>query len=282
MSDEQTTTNDNPVETQITDAVQNTVNTVLGSESDNQNDWRSTLSEDLKNDPTLSNFKDVESLAKTVVHQQKVLGSRIPLPKTDEERNELYNKLGRPETADKYEVTIPNDMEHFMPKEDISQFKNVAHKIGLNNEQVNALMEFQVSATKNAMDNQGNVLNQEKEQSTEALKKEWGYEYDKNVRAAQRALNVYGDNELQKLLSETSAGNNPAVIKFLATIGKEVTEDMAQNTTNNRLATSPLDAKEEINNVMADSKHAYFDPSHPNHNIAVEKMRQLHEKVYGK
>ena len=282
MSDEQTTTNDNPVETQITDAVQNTVNTVLGSESDNQNDWRSTLSEDLKNDPTLSNFKDVESLAKTVVHQQKLLGSKIPLPKTDEERNELYTKLGRPETADKYEVTIPNDMEHFMPKEDISQFKNVAHKIGLNNEQVNALMEFQVSATKNAMDNQGNVLNQEKEQSTEALKKEWGYEYDKNVRAAQRALNVYGDAELQKLLSETSAGNNPAVIKFLATIGKEVTEDMAQNTTNNRLATSPLDAKEEINNVMADSKHAYFDPSHPNHNIAVEKMRQLHEKVYGK
>ncbi len=282
MSDEQTTTNDNPVETQITDAVQNTVNTVLGSESDNQNDWKSTLSEDLKNDPTLSNFKDVESLAKTVVHQQKLLGSKIPLPKTDEERNELYTKLGRPETADKYEVTIPNDMEHFMPKEDISQFKNVAHKIGLNNEQVNALMEFQVSATKNAMDNQGNVLNQEKEQSIEALKKEWGYEYDKNVRAAQRALNVYGDNELQKLLSETSAGNNPAVIKFLATIGKEVTEDMAQNTTNNRLATSPLDAKEEINNVMADPKHAYFDPSHPNHNIAVEKMRQLHEKVYGK
>lgn len=39
MSDEQTTTNDNPaVETQIADAVQGTVNTVLGSESDNQND----------------------------------------------------------------------------------------------------------------------------------------------------------------------------------------------------------------------------------------------------
>ena len=49
MSDEQTTTNDNPaVETQIADAVQGTVNTVLGSESDNQNDWRSTLSDLLK------------------------------------------------------------------------------------------------------------------------------------------------------------------------------------------------------------------------------------------
>ena len=77
MSDEQTTTNDNPVQE----------NTVLGSGSDNQ-DWRSSLPDDLKNDATLQNFKDIESLAKTVVHQQKVLGSSIPRPNTDEEQTE--------------------------------------------------------------------------------------------------------------------------------------------------------------------------------------------------
>ena len=58
MADEQTTTNDNPVE-----------NTILGSGSDNQGDWRSSLPDELKNDATLQNFKDVESLAKTVVHR---------------------------------------------------------------------------------------------------------------------------------------------------------------------------------------------------------------------
>lgn len=281
MSDEQTTTTDNP-ETQIADAVQGTVNTVLGSESDNQNDWKSSLSEDIKNDPTLANFKDVEGLAKTVIHQQKVLGSRIPIPKTDEEKVELYTKLGRPEDPSKYEVSVPNEMAEYIKKDDIDQFKNVAHKIGLNNDQVNALMQYQIDATKNTLNNEGSVMAQQKEQAEEVLKKEWGYDYDKNVRAADRALNVYGDDELKTLLTETSAGNNPAVLKFLATIGKEVTEDMAQNTTNNTLATSPLDAKEEINNIMADTSHAYFNPSHPNHEIAVEKMRQLHEKVYGK
>jgi hypothetical protein len=96
MSDTQTTTNDNPVQEQE-------VSTILGSGSDNQ-DWRSTLPDELKNDATLQNFKDIESLAKTVVHQQKVLGSRIPLPKNDDEYNELYNKLGRPEDPNKYEV----------------------------------------------------------------------------------------------------------------------------------------------------------------------------------
>lgn len=139
MIEETTTTEDNPVAE--TSAPAET--TVLGStEGDNQ-DWKSTLSDDLKNDPTLSNFKDVESLAKTVVHQQKVLGSRIPIPKTDEEKAEVYNKLGRPETADKYEVSIPTDYKQYIPEEQVNQFKNVAHNIGLNNEQVNALIEYQ-------------------------------------------------------------------------------------------------------------------------------------------
>ena len=94
MADEQTTTtNDNPVQ-----------ETVLGSQgSDNQStDWRSSLSEELKADATLSNIKDVESAAKTLIHQQKMLGSRIPIPKTDEEKVELYTKLGRPEKASEY------------------------------------------------------------------------------------------------------------------------------------------------------------------------------------
>ena len=36
-----------------------------------------------------------------------MLGSRIPLPKTDEERVELYTKLGRPEKASEYKIEIP-------------------------------------------------------------------------------------------------------------------------------------------------------------------------------
>ena len=72
MSDEQMTTNDNPVQEESS--------TVLGSGSDNQ-DWKSTLPEDLKNDATLQNFKNVEDLAKTVVHQQKRLGNTSNSPR---------------------------------------------------------------------------------------------------------------------------------------------------------------------------------------------------------
>ena len=275
MIEETTTTEDNPVAE--TSAPAET--TVLGStEGDNQ-DWKSTLSDDLKNDPTLSNFKDVESLAKTVVHQQKVLGSRIPIPKTDEEKMEVYNKLGRPETADKYEVSIPTDYKQYMPEEQVNQFKNVAHNIGLNNEQVNALIEYQKNTIDYEMKNQPARVDASRKESEKTLKNEWGYDYDKNVAKAKRALQVYGDPEILELMN-TEAGNHPAVVKMFARLGEDITEDMAQNTQNNSLAVSPLDAQEEITEIFDDPDHAYHDPKHRDHKAAVERVRQLHEKVF--
>ena len=139
MSDEQMTTNDNPVQEES--------NTVLGSGSDNQ-DWKSTLPEDLKNDATLQNFKNVEDLAKTVVHQQKRLGNTITMPKTDDEMEQVYTKLGRPEDPSKYTVTIPEDYQPFFEEKNLDEFKNVAHKIGLNDKQVGALLEYQMNTIK--------------------------------------------------------------------------------------------------------------------------------------
>ena len=275
MADEQTTTNDNPVE----EAVQSS--TILGSGSDNQEDWRSSLPDELKNDATLQNFKDVESLAKTVVHQQKVLGSRIPIPKTDEEKSELYTKLGRPESGEAYDFTIPDTHKSHFNEDQVKEFRNVAHQIGLNNDQTKALIDFQVKSVDHELQRRSTDLSVAKRDTEDLLKKEWGYDYDKQVRNAERALNVYGDDEIKQLM-ESDAGNNPAVIKMFARLGQEVTEEMAKNTQNNSLATSPLDAQSEIDNIFSDPKDAYHDNMHKDHTNRVEYMRQLHEKRFGK
>ena len=277
--EEQTTTEANPTPEAAPQPVAQ--ETVLGpSESDNQ-DWKSTLSEDLRNDPTLKNFKDVESLAKTVVHQQKQMGNRIPIPKTPEEHMEVYNKLGRPETADKYEVAVPETHTEYIGEDQINQFKNVAHNIGLNNEQVKQLIDFQVKNIDAQAQRYQTDIAVQKQHTEESLKKEWGHEYDMNVRNARRALQVYGDPEITELMNG-EAGNIPAVVKMFARLGKDVTEDMAQNTQNNNLATSPLDAQQEITDIMDDGEHPYHNGKHREHLQAVEHMRQLHEKVFGK
>ena len=260
--EEQTTTEANPTPEVAPQPVAQ--ETVLGpSESDNQ-DWKSTLSEDLRNDPTLKNFKDVESLAKTVVHQQKQMGNRIPIPKTPEEHMEVYNKLGRPETADKYEVAVPETHTEYIGEDQINQFKNVAHNIGLNNEQVKQLIDFQVKNIDAQAQRYQTDIAVQKQHTEESLKKEWGHEYDMNVRNARRALQVYGDPEITELMNG-EAGNIPAVVKMFARLGKDVTEDMAQNTQNNNLATSPLDAQQEITDIMDDGEHPYHNGKHREH-----------------
>ena len=193
---------------------------------------------------------------------------------------EVYNKLGRPETADKYEISIPTDYKQYMPEEQVNQFKNVAHKIGLNNEQVKALVEYQKNTIDHEMNNQPARLDAGRKQSEQTLKEEWGYDYDKNLAKAQRAMAVYGDDEIKQMLVTTEAGNHPAVIKMFARLGEDITEDMAKNTQNNSLAVSPLDAKEEISKIYDDKSHAYHDPKHREHKAAVEKVRQLHEKAF--
>ena len=273
MADEQTTTtNDNPAQ-----------ESVLGSQgSDNQStDWRSSLSEELRADATLSNIKDLDSAAKTLIHQQKMLGSRIPLPKTDEERSELYTKLGRPESGDKYEINIPDTHKNYFNDEQVKEFRNVAHKIGLNSQQVKDLIDFQLKSVDYETQRKNTQITVDKQNTEDSLKKEWGYDYDKQVRNAQRALNVYGDPELQELMNG-EAGNIPSVIKFFAKIGADVTEDMAKNTQNNTLAVSPLDAKAEIESIQQNKSHPYHNGHDKDHQNAVEHMRQLHEKVFGK
>jgi len=265
----------------MTNPEQETSTTLMGSDDgiDNQ-DWKSALPEELRNDATLSNFKDVASLAKTVVHQQQQMGNRIPLPKTDEERAELYSKLGRPETAEEYQIEIGDELKPYFRDESVTEFKKVAHDIGLNPQQVSALIEMQKNSISSELSNSSAHLEVQAQETQEALKQEWGVQYDREIRSAKRALSVYGDDEIMALMN-TEAGNNPAVIKMFARLGKEITEDMTQNTQNNNLAVSALDARAEIDEVMQNPSHPYFNDRHPENKMAIEKMRQLHEKVHG-
>jgi len=271
MADEQTTTvQDNPVQE----------TPILGSGASENQDWRSSLTDELQNNPTIQNIKDLESAANTLIHQQKMIGSRVPIPKTEEEWGELYTKLGRPATSENYSLDIPETHSQFFNEEQVNQFKNVAHQIGLSNNQAKALMDFQVKTVDFQNQKRESEMALGKKNTEESLHKEWGYDYDNKVRAARRAMNVYADNEMMELL-DTEAGNHPAVVKLFARLGEDITEEMAKNTQNNKLAVSPIDAKGDIQKIYADAKHPYHDAGHPEHRNAVEQVRQLHEKVYG-
>ena len=62
-------------------------------------------------------------------------------------------------------------------------------------------------------------------QWAEETKKELGTDFKASLDAAKKAVQTFGDPELLTLLNQTGLGNHKSVIKFLATIGKKVSED---------------------------------------------------------
>ena len=67
-----------------------------------------SLPDDLRNEPSLRNFTDTGSLAKSYVHAQRMIGAdKVAIPgkhATADEWREVYTRLGAPTDAGGYEL----------------------------------------------------------------------------------------------------------------------------------------------------------------------------------
>ena len=73
----------------------------MSEEIENQvasEDWRSSIPEDLQNDPSLADIQDVAGLANGYVHAQHMIGAdKVAIPSRDATPEELDNFYNKPE-----------------------------------------------------------------------------------------------------------------------------------------------------------------------------------------
>ena len=149
--------------------------------------WKEAIPEELRNDPNISKFTELEALAKSYVNATRMIGQdKVAVPNnnsTEDQWNEVYDKLGRPESADKYKLEVKSDV---VPLDDnaIKQFAENAHQLGLNNKQAQGILEFyknsmESSAQQSKIDTETAQANAEQE-----LRKEWGSNYEANIKKA--------------------------------------------------------------------------------------------------
>jgi len=193
------------------------------TETQSAEDWRSSLPEDLRDNPTLSNFKDINSLAAAHVNLKSHLGrDKIAKPVTSDDWNDVYNFLGRPESPDGYEVKLPDEIPEPIKAqfndEALGNFRQKAHELGLNSEQASALVAWQAEN----LSGQFNALQEQQGQSIEegekALREEWGRGYDQNVKFAHKAFEEYGEGVLlpSRMKITLHAGGHKARLRIEA------------------------------------------------------------------
>ena len=145
-----------------------------------------TLPEDVRSEPSLKNFQDAGQLAKSYVHAQRMAGAdKISVPTkhaTDEDWNQVFSKLGVPDSPDKYEVK--NELQEGANDTPVKNFISEAHKLNLLPHQVQGVLNYYSQLEQNANDSQQKDMELNKIENESTLRKEWGLAYDKKMNAA--------------------------------------------------------------------------------------------------
>ena len=73
-----------------------------------EGDWKGALPEELRGNESLGKFKSAAELAKSYLSMEKLVGRKtVGMPdenSSEEEWGTLFDRLGRPSSADKYEI----------------------------------------------------------------------------------------------------------------------------------------------------------------------------------
>jgi|TARA_R100000329_G_scaffold65947_1_gene58197 hypothetical protein len=259
----------------------------VASGSGSRSEFLQQLPEEIRDHPSLQSINDVGNLGLSFVNAQRLIGAdKIPLPKnpTEDDLNNIYTKLGKPEQPSGYEIKADGQI---LTEEDVNTYTDIAHKLGLSKTQANGILDYYRSSIQQTTEAMSKDSQQQRQQIEQSLKAEWGADYDAKVSQANRAVSdIAGEDLLEMVLEDgTKVGNHPAFIKafanfadFKTSVTKEDT--ISENSVNYRM--SAAEAKSRIDTIMNDKSHAYWDRKNPvAREKAVKEVQDLYEMTVG-
>lgn len=267
-------------------------------------DWRATLPDDIRADKSLADIKDVGALAKTYIESQKLIGRSIRIPGKDAGKadidafqgklkeipgvlfmpdgadeaalGDLYAKLGRPDSPDKYQIARPKSLPEGMVYNEVREksMRAVAHKLGLTQQQLDGLFQAYNAEEIQA----GEARAQENKKSKAELRAEWGAGYDQRLAAAQVFLKQFADADTASALSG-ALPTYPGLAKALSAAGLHFIEDGVIKGDGGTLAPSVSELREKIAEIKNNKDHPYHDRKKPGHAEAVARVDAYHAQI---
>jgi len=247
--------------------------------------WKEAISEEFRSDPNIAKFTEIDALAKSYINATKMIGQdKVAVPNnnsTEDQWNEVYSKLGRPESPDKYELNAKSDV---VPIDEtaIKTFAETSHKLGLNNRQAQGILEFY----KNSMEGsaQQSKIDMETAQANaeQQLRQEWGKTFEDNIRKAGSLAKANLGVEVldMQLQNGTRLGDHPDIIKGFAKIADMMSEDKIVSTESENV-NQGKDIESEISSIVNDKNSPYWNKGHPDHDKIVQQVFTLRSMLNG-
>jgi len=167
--------------------------------------WDGELREFVKN----KGWRSPVEMAVGYRNLEKLIGGeKVPLPKGEADAEgweRVYKALGRPATPEDYALA---------DKESAAQY----HKLGLSARQANELSGWQETLKTTQAQQAKEEAAQQRSQQLAAIRKEWGGEYDENLRLGKRAVREFGlESQVEKLEEALGSGE---LLKLTAKLGR--------------------------------------------------------------
>jgi hypothetical protein len=244
-----------------------------------KSDW---VSADYQEVVDAKGWQSADDVLKSYVNLEKAMGKeRLALPEADQDINEWdgWNKLGTPETADGYELKVPEGMEGY--SQDLSDwFRQSAHDAKLPSHMAQKLHDGFVQRALDQHQSQALDSQRQVEDWTTEIKKEYGTAYEDKIGVAKRAVRAFGSDDLINILDTTGLGNHPEMIRTFVKIGAELSSgaQFKEAESSGKFGMTPQDAKEAIAEIR--NNPGLMDTRHPEHKVLNDRLTQLYEVAF--
>nr|DAR29715.1 MAG TPA: hypothetical protein [Caudoviricetes sp.] len=239
-----------------------------GSSDGGNSEWYAGIDQNLVTDK-IKGFKDLGAFVKSYNESQSFIGKGIPDDNTpDDIRNAFYAKLGRPESADKYDWQPPEGLSvEGATAENFKAFKEKCFEAGMTNKQVSTVMGGWSEIVATIMANEQNARAEIAKGSKETLSapNEWGDKYDDKL---QMVLKRIDDLGVRRQLEAAGVLYDTKVLKAFDSVISEARETTIRGADGKEI--SPV---ERIAQLKASP--AYLNPSNPDHDAVVRELNSL-------
>ena len=241
-------------------------------------DFKSLIPQEYKDERSLQNFSSMDSFVKSYLNANRMVGlEKLAIPNkhsTESDWDQVYQKLGRPETPDEYKYNLPKESK--LDSDSLNAFSKQAHKLGLLPQQADGIIQYYQELANSSEIDANSKAETSRLEAEKSLRKEFGPAYNDKINAARHlATNTLGNEFLSNtLLADGSIlGNNPTVVRAFADLASKLSEDsLVKGEPSSYLSMS------EINKQIAALQQpgsAYWDKHHLNHEAAVQEVHSL-------
>ena len=256
--------------------------------------WRDALDVDRRSNPSLEKFKDVDSLAKSYVEVERLVGKKGVIPPgenaTPEQIDAYHSALGRPDSVDGYEVDsieVPDVLQSSWDMNGVGAVAEEAHRLGVTKDQFRGLVSKLAEVQAGQVGERVQSVQATREQTENSLKEKWGAAYAPNVDLAKRAfvaaaqsVGVDPSELAGSLLPDGGTiGDNPILAQIFAKLGQGGSELALIGGKGGGSSTlTPAQAASELEEINANP--ALYDSSMPGHKQLVDRRDALYRQQY--